>query len=227
MTEMTRRGAVIAATLAAAATVGGTGAKAQDAPAIAYERRVLPFDPTAVTGLSERLLISHFERNYGGAVNRLGQIQTKLAGLDVAAEPGFVLNGLKREELIALNSMILHEVYFAGINDQKAPGDALGARIEQDFGSLDRWKAQFAAMGRALGGGSGWVLLTWSPRAGRLMNLWAADHTHTAGDGRVLLALDMYEHAYAIDYGADAGAYVEAFMGAMGWAHADETFSAG
>jgi Fe-Mn family superoxide dismutase len=122
--------------------------------------------------------------------------------------------------------MILHEVYFAGFNDQTAPGDALAAQIETDFGSLDRWSAEFAAMGRALGGGSGWVLLTWSPRAGRLINAWAFDHSMTAADGRVLLALDMYEHSYAMDYGADAGGYVEAFMAAKGWAHADAAFAA-
>jgi Fe-Mn family superoxide dismutase len=224
MTELTRRGVVAAATLAAAAAAA-TRSTAQDATATAYEPQPLPFDPAGVPGLSERLLRSHHERNYSGAVRRLGAIQTRLAGLDLATEPGFVLNGLKREELIALNSMILHEIYFAGLNAQKDPGGALGERVVRDFGSLERWKAEFAAMGRALGGGSGWVLLTWSPRAGRLMNVWAADHAHTAGDGRVLLALDMYEHSYAMDYGADAGAYVEAFMAALGWAHADAEFA--
>jgi Fe-Mn family superoxide dismutase len=224
MTELTRRGVVAAATLVAAAA---TAARAQDAgpPAIAYDIEPLPFDPAAVPGLSERLLTSHHERNYSGAVRRLGAIQTELAALDPTAAPGFRLNGLKREELIALNSMILHEVYFVGFNAQREPGDALAARIAQDWGGLERWRAEFAAMGRALGGGSGWVLLTWSPRAGRLMNVWAADHAHGAADGRVLLALDMYEHAYAMDYGADAGAYVEAFMAAMGWAHADRVFA--
>jgi Fe-Mn family superoxide dismutase len=227
MSELTRRDAAVA--VAAAAGLAGLAARAaaQDAPPIAYEIQPLPFDPTSVPGLSERLLVSHHERNYSGAVRRLGAIQARLAALDPATEPGFVLNGLKREELIALNSMILHEVYFAGFGAQKEPGGALGERIVQDFGSLDRWKAEFAAMGRALGGGSGWVLLSWSPRAGRLMNVWAADHAHTAGDGRVLLALDMYEHSYAMDYGADAGAYVEAFMAAMGWAHADAEFARG
>lgn len=79
-------------------------------------------------------------------------------------------------------------------------------------------------MGKAQGGGSGWVLLTWSPRLARLTNTWAADHTMTAADGTVLVALDMYEHAYAIDYDARAGAYVDAFMGALRWDAANAAF---
>jgi Fe-Mn family superoxide dismutase len=72
-------------------------------------------------------------------------------------------------------------------------------------------------MAKAQGGGSGWTLLTWSPRLGRLENVWAADHTHTLGDGAVLLALDMYEHAYHLDFGARAAAYVDAFMRNVAW----------
>jgi Fe-Mn family superoxide dismutase len=226
MADLDRRTVLAAGALLAAGASAAASAQAPGAAPIAYEPLPLPFDPAAIPGLSEQLLVSHHDRNYAGAVRRLGAIQTELAGLDFAAAPGFTVNGLKREELIALNSMILHEIYFAGLNAAKTPGDALAMQIEKDFGSLDRWKGEFAAMGRALGGGSGWVLLTWSPRAGRLMNAWAADHTMTAGDGKVLLALDMYEHSYAMDYGADAGAYVEAFMGAMGWTHADEAFVA-
>ena len=64
--------------------------------------------------------------------------------------------------------------------------------------------AQVFAMGKALGGGSGWVLLMWSYRDGRLINQWAADHTHTLAEARPILALDMYEHAYHIDFGARA-----------------------
>ena len=66
----------------------------------------------------------------------------------------------------------------------------------RDFGSVERWRAEFMAMGKALGGGSGWVLLAWSPRDDRLVNQWAADHTTTLAGGRPILALDMYEHSY-------------------------------
>ena len=193
----------------------------------ADEIRPLPFDATRITGLSAQMLTSHHDNNYAGAVRRLGAIQSQLAGLDFAAAPGFQINGLKREELVALNSMILHEIYFAGFaGDARSPGSRLGQQIERDFGSFDRWRAEFAGMGKAQGGGSGWVLLAWSSRAGRLINTWAADHTMTAADGAALLALDMYEHAYAIDYGARAGAYVDAFMAAARWSNADAAFQA-
>jgi superoxide dismutase, Fe-Mn family len=80
-------------------------------------------------------------------------------------------------------------------------------------------------MGKAQGGGSGWVLLTYLPRDGRLMNQWAMDHTTTLAGGRPILALDMYEHAYHIDYGAKAAAYVESFMSAIRWSNTERLFN--
>jgi superoxide dismutase, Fe-Mn family len=184
----------------------------------------LPFDPKGVPGLSETLLVSHHDNNYAGAVRRLGAIRGDIGKLDPASAPGYLVNGLKREELIAWNSMILHEVYFAGFGRPAPASGPLTQAIERDFGGRDRWAAEFAAMGKALGGGSGWVLLTWSRRDRRLVNTWAADHTMTLADGAPLLALDMYEHAYHIDYGAKAGAYVDAFMKAFTWTYANEAF---
>ena len=134
------------------------------------------------------------------------------------------LNGLKREELIAWNSMILHEAYFDGLGASEAASPPLARAIERDFGSHDRWAAEFSGMGKALGGGSGWVLLTYSRRDNRLVNTWAADHTMVLADGAPLLALDMYEHAYQMDYGAKAGDYVNAFMKAFTWRHANSAF---
>ncbi|MCW2239308.1 Fe-Mn family superoxide dismutase [Azospirillum canadense] len=182
-----------------------------------YEVAPLPFKPPRLNGLSERLLASHFENNYGGAVRRLNAIEADLARLDWITAPTFVINGLKREELVAANSMILHEAYFDGLGGSGDAGGALAAALERDFGSVQRWRQEFTAMGKALGGGSGWVLLTLSERDGRLRNVWAADHTHTLADGRVVLALDMYEHAYHLDFGAKAGAYVDAFMANIAW----------
>jgi Fe-Mn family superoxide dismutase len=179
-----------------------------------------PLKIESAPGLSEKLLASHHANNYGGAVRRLGLIQSELAALDPRSAPGFLLNGLKREEIIALNSVVLHEIYFEAFAGDSEPDRRLGKQIAADFGSLDSWRNEFAAMGKALAGGSGWVLLTWSPRAGRLLNLWAADHTMTAADGAILQALDMYEHAYAMDYGANAAGYVDAFLAAMRWSAA-------
>ena len=184
---------------------------------MAYEVQPLPFKPHRLDGLSDRLLVSHYENNYGGAVRRLNAIEGRLSGLDFGAAPIFDLNGLGRERLIAANSMLLHEVYFEALGGSGEPVNGLARALERDFGSVDRWRNEFTAMGKALAGGSGWVLLTWSERLGRLTNQWAADHCHTLADGAPILALDMYEHAYSIDFGAKAGAYVDAFMRNIHW----------
>lgn len=182
-----------------------------------YQMKPLACDPANLPGLSEKLIVSHYENNYGGAVKRLNAIAADIAALDVAAAPIFLLNGLKREELIATNSMILHEVYFDSLGDGGPLEGNLRDAIERDFGSVARWQAEFTAMGKALGGGSGWVLLAYSPRDRRLVNQWAADHAHTLAGGTPILALDMYEHAYHMDYGAKAAAYVDAFMNNVHW----------
>src|SRR4029077_8139132 len=94
-----------------------------------YDIKPLPFDPKSIKGLSEKILVSHYENNYSGAVKRLNAIGTQLAELDFAKAPVFQINGLKREELIAMNSMILHELYFEGLGDGGAPSGALADAI--------------------------------------------------------------------------------------------------
>lgn len=179
--------------------------------------RPLGFKPAMLRGLSERLIASHYENNYGGAVRRLNAIRAELAAGDPAAMPGFRLNGAKREELIAFNSALLHELYFGSLSPaREAMPDDLRAALERDFGSADAWAAEFAAMGKALAGGSGWVLLVRAPD-GRLWNQWGADHTHALAGATPILALDMYEHAYHLDFGARAAAYVDAFMENIAW----------
>jgi Fe-Mn family superoxide dismutase len=189
--------------------------------------RPLAFPPAQLNGLSERLITSHHANNYSGAVKRLNAIRAQLSALDFASAPGFQLNGLKREELVATNSMLLHELYFASLGgDGKAMVPAMTLALDANFGSVDRWRAEFVAMGKALGGGSGWVLLTFLPRDGSLVNQWAADHTDALAGGIPILALDMYEHAYHMDYGAAAATYVDAFMGNIDWAQVYERYQA-
>lgn len=182
-----------------------------------YALKPLHCRPWLLQGLSPKLIESHYENNYGGALRRLNAIAAQLDGADFAKLPGYTLNGLKREELIAHNSVILHELYFASLGgDGRDPG-AFAEVLSRDFGSVERWKAEFAAMGRALGGGSGWVLLTYSPREGRLVNQYASDHSQSLASAIPLLALDMYEHAYHLDFGANAAAYVDTFLRNIDW----------
>src|SRR5215831_14750490 len=190
-----------------------------------YQMKPLSCDPARIKGMSERLITSHYENNYGGAVKRLNLIDDQLAQLEFDKAAGFLINGLKREQLIAMNSMILHELFFDGLGDQSEPSTALRDAIARDFGSFERWRAEFVAMGKALGGGSGWVLLSWSAHDGKFVNQLASDHCHTLAGGTPILALDMYEHSYHIDFGAKAANYVDAFMGAIRWSNTDRLFS--
>jgi Fe-Mn family superoxide dismutase len=206
----------IAAVASLAASSGATAIEPA-APARTYEAKPLPFDPAKLSGISEKLIVSHHDNNYAGAVKRLNAITAQLAALDWASAPTFVITGLKREELIAANSMTLHEHYFSALGGGGDPGGALAQAIARDFGSVARWRAEFSAMGKAEGGGSGWVILNYSTRDKRLINAWASDHTTTLAGGRPVLVMDMYEHAYQMDYGAKAGAYVDAFMQNVRW----------
>ena len=213
-------GLVASATAAATLLTQTASAQAPAAPsggARAYQPKPLSIDPKTVNGISEKVITSHYENNYMGAVRRLNAIGTQLAELDFSKASVFVINGLKREELIAMNSMILHEAYFDGLGGAGRPTGGLAEAITRDFGSLDKWRTEFSAMGKAQGGGSGWVILSYSPRDKRLINQWASDHTTNASGGRPVVVLDMYEHAYHMDYGAAAARYVDAYMEAIRW----------
>ena len=187
--------------------------------------RPLLLKPQWMNGLSERLLVSHYVNNYGGALRRLNAIRKRLAGLDWARAPAFEINGLKREELIAASSVILHEIYFDSLGGKgdspptgrEEPPAELARALERDFGSVAAWRAEFTAIAKALAGGSGWAILAWSARLGRLVNQWAADHAHGLAAATPILALDMYEHAYHLDFGAKAAAYVDQAMGNLNW----------
>ena len=233
MTNLERRNFIQSAGLLAGAAAATSlieqpalaqNAQQTGAKPMTYQAKPLSLDPKAVNGISEKVLVSHYENNYVGAVKRLNAIGAQLAELDFAKAPNFVINGLKREELIAANSMILHEVYFDGLGGAGRPTGALGDAIARDFGSLERWRTEFSAMGKAEGGGSGWVILAYSPRDKRLVNQWAADHTTTLAGGRPVMVLDMYEHAYHMDYGAAAAKYVDVFMEAIRWDNAVQLY---
>ena len=103
-----------------------------------YEIKPLSCNPAKLKGFSEKLIVSHYENNYGGAVKRLNAITAQLESLDFATAPVFVINGLKREELIASNSMILHELYFDSLGAETQPDKDLRAALSRDFGKDHR-----------------------------------------------------------------------------------------
>jgi superoxide dismutase, Fe-Mn family len=145
----------------------------------------LPFNPAKLKGLSEKLLRSHHENNYGGAVKNLNKVEEELARTNKDT-PAFVIGGLKERELTFTNSMILHEEHFR-------------------------------ATGASLGGGSGWVILAYNFQTGQPHTYWSGHHTQSLASGLPLLVMDMYEHAYQMDYGAAAAKYIDAFFQNIHW----------
>jgi superoxide dismutase, Fe-Mn family len=186
----------------------------------------IPVRPWTLSGLSERLIVSHYENHYGAAVRTLNAVRGELAAPDARA-PGYRFRALKHEELSAMGSVVLHELYFGNLGGEgnKIP-TPVGTLLEEHFGSLAAWRREFVGVAQALAGGSGWVLLTFSRREQRLWNQIATDHAQAAVDAAPVLALDMYEHAYHLDFGANAIAYIDAFMRNVDWAVVAERIAA-
>jgi superoxide dismutase, Fe-Mn family len=214
------------------AVSGATTAQTQvSAPAVGqafvgqHQPKPLPFEPAKLRGLSEKLIRSHHENNYVGAVRALNAVEQRLAAMLTDKDlPAYVYGDLKREELVRTGSVVLHEIYFGNLGgDGKASGEVLNA-IRRYWGSYEQWEAEFKRTGNALGGGSGWVIFAHNFHTGELHNYWSWDHMHNAPFSRPMLAMDMYEHAYHMDYGAAAAQYVEAFMQNVNWEEVNRRF---
>jgi Fe-Mn family superoxide dismutase len=178
----------------------------------------IPCKPYSLNWLPERLIVSHYENNYGAVVRSLNALRDRLAGMSAATTTAAEIRALKREELSATASAILHELYFANLSGgSKSRGPVMVAALEEHFGSVDRWRREFVASAQSLGGGSGWVLLSYSPHERRLCNQIAVEDAQAIPGAMPILVLDMYEHAYQLEFGANAGAYVDAFMRLIDW----------
>ncbi len=204
--------ALIAAPLAAQMT---TTAPPAAKPAT-HAPRPLPFDPKKLKGLSEKLLTSHHENNYGGAVKNLNKVEAELAVItkDTA---GFVVAGLKQSELTFRNSMVLHELYFENLGGDGKVAGAINDAATSTFGSFARLEELLRATAMSEAGGSGWTILGLSLHTGALTVSWSGNHTQTPAATLPLLVVDMYEHAYALDHGAAAAKYVDAFFANVRW----------
>jgi Fe-Mn family superoxide dismutase len=122
--------------------------------------------------------------------------------------------------------MVLHEHYFEQLGgDGKAAGNIAKA-LAASHGSFSAWEAEFRRTAMALAGGSGWAILAWNHHTNSLHNYWAWDHTNGPATGTPLIALDMYEHAFHMDYGAAATRYVDAFMRNLDWEVIERRFAA-
>lgn len=233
MSEINRRDAMLAAAAGAASLSFAATAPALasqnivPAPAFAgqHQPKPLRFDPAKLSGLSERLITSHWQNNYQGSVRALNTIEHKL--LDALADPDFpppAYSGLKREELHRTGSVVLHELYFEQLGGNGRPAGDVVEALAPAFGGA--WEAEFRRTAMALAGGSGWAVLSYNRHTQSLHNYWAWDHMHGAVTGAPLLALDMYEHSFHMDYGTAAAKYVDAFMANLDWEIIDARYRA-
>jgi superoxide dismutase, Fe-Mn family len=227
MTASSRRGFITAAAATSAVIASGARVrmataqeKSMSAPAFEDQHSpvALPFDPKNLSGLSVKLMQSHWENNYGSAVKALNTIRGRLTrALNDSNTPPYLYTGLKREQLLRTGSVVLHEAYFGNLGGSGKAGSDVRTRISGSFGTFDAWESEFRQIGQGLGGGSGWVVLGFNRRLKLLENYWMADHATGPIDTTPILVMDMYEHAYQMDYGAAAAKYIDAFFANINW----------
>jgi len=183
-----------------------------------HQAKPLPFDPAKLDGISEKLIKSHWENNYGGAVKALNAVKQKLAELLQDTNlPAYFYNDIKREQLVRNGSVVLHDLYFGNLGGRDKPDAYLEKAFNEAFGSAANWEKEFKRIGNGLSGGSGWVVLGLNLHTGLLENYWQWDHQHAPSATLPVLVMDLYEHAYQMDYGAAAQQYIDAFFRNINW----------
>ena len=226
MTNISRREALTGiigagiAGLAASTTDLAQPAQTTLPPAFAgkHTPMALPFNPAKLNGISEKLITSHHDNNYAGAVKALNLVENHLAGMMADKDiPAYLYGDLKREELIRTGSVVMHEKYFANLGGNGKADGTVRKLVEQNWGSFDAWDAEFRRIANALSGGSGWTVLAYNNHTKELHNYWMADHSTSPAFSTPIVVLDMYEHAYQMDYGAAAAKYIDAFMTNVNW----------
>lgn len=233
MTRINRRDAIGTMGMSIAAAAAIRPVSAADAPppvasafAGGHQPKPLTFDPARLTGLSEKLIRSHYDNNYVGSVRVLNTIEGRLAAAMADKDiPPVVYGGLKREELHRTGSVVLHELYFGALGGNGVAAGDIRAALAAAFGSHEAWEAEFRRTAMALAGGSGWCVLAFNLHTASLHNYWAWDHMHQPAASVPLLTLDMYEHAFHMDYGTAAAKYVDAFMANLDWQEIDRRFA--
>jgi Fe-Mn family superoxide dismutase len=129
----------------------------------------------------------------------------------------YLYTALKREQSIRTGSVVFHERYFASLGGDGIAPAAVRSRLAAAFGTFDAWETEFRRIGAGIAGGSGWVMLGYNRHLRLLENYGLADHATTPADTTPVLVMDMYEHAYQMDYGAAAARYIDAFFGNLQW----------
>lgn len=180
----------------------------------------------ALAGISQKTIETHRDKLYVGYVNKKNEIEEKLEKVDRTTANATYgdFRSLKLEETFAANGVFLHEYYFYMLEGDgihtKSP--ELLSRIIKDFGSFEKWVEDFKACGMSA---RGWVVLAWDTNDGRLHNYIGDMHNQGGIWGALpVVVLDVYEHAYFMDYGSDRKSYVEVFMKLIDWAGAEKLY---
>ncbi|MEK7636093.1 MAG: superoxide dismutase [Patescibacteria group bacterium] len=189
-----------------------------------------PLQYKTLEGLSEKQLSEHHDVLYVGYVKKWNEIQEKLKTVDRALANGTYseFGELKREETFAMNGIKLHEGYFDNMipatqQEIPAPSGKVKELVERDFGSYEKWEEDFKALGVAA---RGWVILAYDLDEKRLCNYLCDSHNQGGVWNSVaLLIMDVYEHAYFLDYATARKAYIEAFFKNINWMHVDALIS--
>ncbi|MEM2087972.1 MAG: Fe-Mn family superoxide dismutase [Thermoproteota archaeon] len=177
-------------------------------------------------GFSDQLLKNHFTL-YQGYVNNTNKLIDALSTLLKEGKTGSPEYAeLKRRLGWEWNGMRLHEYYFGNMTKNSIELDKdskLYKKIVEDFGSYENWEKDFKGVGTMRG--IGWATLYYDPEAGRLLNVWINEHDmgHLSG-AKLILIMDVFEHAYMIDYGLKRADYIEAFFKAIDWKTVEERF---
>ncbi|MCF6096493.1 Fe-Mn family superoxide dismutase [Thermovorax subterraneus] len=187
----------------------------------------IPLNPRLLImpGFTERQILEHYEVLYKGYVNKVNEIRNLLLSADRkdANATYSYFRGLKKGETYAIDGVILHELYFENLGGTGGmPRGELMRQIEWDFGSYDAWLEDFKATGMAA---RGWAILVYDIRCDKLVNYLLDAHNYGVVHGaEVVLVLDVYEHAYFIDYGTRKADYIRAFMNNVDWNVAEIRF---
>ncbi len=177
-----------------------------------------------------KMLKEHYKL-YEGYVKKTNEIQSKIEAADKSEANGVFsyIGELKRQETFAVNGMKLHEVYFGHLGPSASsgqPGEPKGElvqMIERDFGSLENWKIDMVATGLAA---RGWAILAFDFKDNRLHNYGSDAHNVGAVWGAVpVIVLDVYEHAYFMDYGINRKDYIDSFFKNLDWDFANRILS--
>ncbi|MCL4412725.1 MAG: superoxide dismutase [Candidatus Thermoplasmatota archaeon] len=173
----------------------------------------------SLKGISERMLAEHLKL-YNGYINKSNEIVDKLGSgtvdLSKSAATYSEFRALKLEQTFNGNGMYLHQYYFENLTEATSHiPDTVGAEITKNFGGFDKWKEEFVATGMA---GRGWTVLGLNLEDGKLYNLLYDAHNIGGFVSLVpLLVLDVFEHAYFIDYGTNRKEYINAYLGLINW----------